>query len=431
MRHSPARLTAAGAAVVVLLVLLWVRWVDPRAWTLADVAVYVRGGRSLLDGTDLYAVTAGVLPFTYPPFAAVLFVPLALLGVTGGGVVVSLLSLVALLVLVTVSVARMGPSPGARASRSPALLLLTVAGLLLVAALTTEAVQRTLILGQVNLVLAALVVVDLLVLPRRWRGVLLGLAIAIKLTPAVFVGFLLLRREWAPLARVVGTFALTVAVGWVLAPAASTTFWSGGASGLGRFGDEAAGYGNQSVGAALDRFAPGVSDVVWLLLVAVVVALSAVATWRAQRRDDDLAAVTALAVGGLLVSPISWTHHWVWVVPVLAVLLARRWRAGLFVAFAVMYLPPMVLVAETGLDVGAAQPVVDATWTILGVVYLVALAGWPGSGVARGPGSGVARGRRQVEDRGTGQGGEVTRVDQDLAAADPAADHHLTRRDHC
>lgn len=415
--------------MVVLLVLLWVRWVDPRAWTLADVAVYVRGGRALLDGTDLYAVTAGVLPFTYPPFAAVVFVPLALLGVTGAGVVVSLLSLVALLVLVTVSVTRTGSAAGVPSSR-PSVLLLSAGVLLLVAALTTEAVQRTLILGQVNLVLAALVVVDLLVLPRRWRGVLLGLAIAIKLTPAVFLGFLLLRREWAALARVAGTVALTVAVGWVLAPAASATFWSGGASGLGRFGDEAAGYGNQSVGAALDRFVPGVSDAVWLLLVAVVVALSAVATWRALRRGEDLAAVTALAVGGLLVSPISWTHHWVWVVPVLAVLLVRRWWVGLGVAFAVMFLPPMVLVAETGLDVGAAQPLVDATWTILGVVYLVALAGSPGSGVARGPGSGVARRSRQVQDRGTGQRGEVTGVEQELAATDPAADHHLTRRDH-
>ncbi len=422
MRPTPARLTAVGAAAAVLLALLWVRWVDPRSWTLADVAVYVRGGRALLDGTDLYAVTAGVLPFTYPPFAAVLFVPLAPLGATGAGTVVSLLSVVALLVLVGVSVARMASSAGARTSSSHIVSLTAVGGLLLITALTTEAVQRTLILGQVNLVLAALVVVDLLVLPRRWRGVLLGVAIAVKLTPAVFLGYLLLRRDWAALARVAVTLAVTVVVGWVLAPSASATFWSGGAFDLGRFGDEAAGYGNQSVGAALDRFAPGVSDVVWLLLVAVVVVLTAVATWRTQRQRDDLAAVTALAVGGLLVSPISWTHHWVWVVPVMAVLLARRWWVGLFAAFAVMYLPPMVLVAEAGLDVGAAQPVVDATWTILGVVYLVALAGWPGSGVARD--------RRQVEDRRAGQGSEVSGVDEDLAAADPAADHHLTRRDH-
>ncbi|MEP6856108.1 MAG: glycosyltransferase 87 family protein [Pedococcus sp.] len=422
MRPPPARLTALGTAAAVLLVLLWVRWVDPRDWTLADVAVYIRGGRALLEGTDLYAVTAGVLPFTYPPFAAVLFVPLALLGGTGSGVVVSLLSLLALVVLVAVSVARRTPASDSARALAPRPELVAVGGLLFVAALTTEAVQRTLVLGQVNLVLAAVVAVDLLLLPRRWRGVLLGLAIAVKLTPAVFLGYLLLRREWAALARGSVTVAVTVAAGWVLAPSASATFWSGGASSLGRFGDEAAGYGNQSLGAALDRFAPGISDMVWLLLVVAVVALSAVATWRTQRRRDDLAAVTALAVGGLLVSPISWTHHWVWVVPVMAVLLARRWRVGLFVAFAVMYLPPMVLVAETGLDVGAAQPVVDATWTILGVVYLVALAGWPGSGVARGPG--------QVENRGAGQGGEVTGVDEHLAGADPTADHHLTRRDH-
>ena len=143
---------------------------------------------------------------------------------------------------------------------------------------------------------------------------------------------------------------------------------------------------------------------------------------RGETFRDQLGSALVVQLFGLLISPISWIHHWVWVVPVMAVLLARRWRVGLFVAFAVMYLPPMVLVAETGLDVGAAQPVVDATWTILGVVYLVALAGWPGSGVARGPG--------QVENRGAGQGGEVTGVDEHLAGADPTADHHLTRRDH-
>lgn len=413
MRLSRVRRAALLATAVLLLLLLWVRWVDPRTWTLADVAVYVRGGQAVLDGGDLYAVTSGVLPFTYPPIAAVLFVPLALVGTGAAGVVVSVLSLVALVVLVAVTVVRCD---------CPRSLLLGAGTVLLVAALTTEAVQRTLILGQVNLVLAALVVVDLLVLPRRWRGVLLGLAIAVKLTPAVFLGYLLLRREWAAMARVAATVAGTVVVGSVVAPAASATFWSGGASDLGRFGDEASGFGNQSLGAALDRLLPGVSDVVWLALVAVVVALTAVATRRSLHRSDDLAAVTALAVGGLLVSPISWTHHWVWVVPVMAVLAARRWYVGLLVTFAVMYLPPMVLVAQTGLDVGGWRPVVDATWTILGLVYLVALVLRPGSVLARGDG--------QVEDRRAGEAGQVTGVDEDLAPADPAADHDLARREH-
>lgn len=418
MRPSPVRVAAFAAGAVLLLGLLRVRWVDPSTWTLADVAVYVRGGHALLDGADLYAVRDQVLPFTYPPFAAILFVPLALLGTGGAGVVVSVLSLLALLVVVAVSVGVVGPGPRPRVSSPP----LLVGGLLLLAALTTEAVQRTLILGQVNLVLAALVAVDLLVVPRRWRGVLLGLAIAVKLTPAVFLGYLLLRREWAVLARVAATVVATIVVGFVVAPSASATFWSGGASDLGRFGDEAAGYGNQALGAALDRFAPGVPDVLWLVLVALVVVLAAAATWRTLGCHDHLAAVTALAVGGLLVSPISWTHHWVWVVPVMVVLLVRRWWLGLAVTFAVMYLPPMVLVAQAQLDVGAAQPVVDATWTILGIGYLAALARWPGSGLARRD--------REVEDRRAGEGRQVPGVEQDLAAADPTPDDHLARRDH-
>lgn len=372
MISSPlVRRSLAAAGAVLLVVLLWMRWVDPRGWTFADVAVYVRGGRAVLDGTNLYAVVDGVLPFTYTPFAGVAFVPLTLLGSGGAEPVISFLSFASLAALVVVSVRATGLGRTPRQAAG-------VAVVLFVAALTTEAVQRTLILGQVNLVLAALVVVDLFVVPPRWRGLLLGLAIAVKLTPAVFLGHLVLTRQWGAVVRTTLAVVVSAGVGAIVVPDGSAWFWSGGFFDLGRFGSGAMGYPNQSVRAALARGMAGADPGAWgVVAAAAVVALTVVAARRTSDRHAQLASVTAVAVGGLLVSPISWTHHWVWVVPIMAVLAVRRWWVALAVTFLVMYVAPMVFVSQLGLDLGAASPWVDATWTLLALAYLGALALMP------------------------------------------------------
>ena len=197
---------------------------------------------------------------------------------------------------------------------------------------------RNLLLGQVNLVLVALVVTDWLLLPRRYRGYLTGIAAGIKITPAAFVVIALLRRDWAVIARAVAGFLGSVAVGWVAAPEASRSFWGGGFIGLEKFGGAAVlGSDNQSLLGAWMRLTGTVvpSQVVQVTALAFGMSLGVAAAFvelRRARLDADVAAVAWVALGSLLGSPVSWSHHWVWLVVPLGVLFARR----RYLAFAFM-----------------------------------------------------------------------------------------------
>jgi alpha-1,2-mannosyltransferase len=246
---------------------------------------------------------------------------------------------------------------------------------LMVAALGLEPVQRTLVLGQINLILAMAVLVDVFVLPPRWKGVLIGIAAGIKLTPAFFALVFLLRRDWPSLTRSALCFVATAAAGALFLPAASRQYWSGGIVDLEKFGSYALLPSNQSLRAALVRMAVPNHDIVFVLAPATagVVVLSLFAAHRLLSRHEVLAAVTCLGAGSVLISPISWTHHWVWVVPVIVVLAQRRWYAALAVLVAVMFLPPM-----WASDATERLPVVHFLCTnaflVLGLLYLGAMA---------------------------------------------------------
>jgi alpha-1,2-mannosyltransferase len=181
-------------------------------------------------------------------------------------------------------------------------------------------VLQTIEFGQINLVLMALVALDCLVARPKWpRGVLIGIAAAIKLTPAAFVLFFLLRRDYRAAAIAAVSGVVATAVGFVASPAQSWAFWSdpaGGVSGSPFFT-------NQTFEAVLVR--AGVDGMtrtaIWLLLSAGLLALAAPAI---RRAPAPLALVTLAAVA-LLVSPTSWSHHWVWVAPALLVAAATAW----------------------------------------------------------------------------------------------------------
>ncbi|GAB3886562.1 glycosyltransferase 87 family protein [Terrabacter terrigena] len=305
-------------AIVVTAMFGWVQWrtVDTGIWV--DLDVYVMGARTLLDGGDLYAVASGVdLRFTYSPFAAAVFVPLALLPVGAARFVLTAASAAALAIVITVVARRLELRPASIAW-------------LVVATAALEPIMRNLLLGQVNLILMAMVVIDLLVLPTRRRGFLIGIAAGIKLTPAVFVVYFLLKRDWASLVRTGIGFAASVAVGWLVAPAASASFWGGGFLGLSKFGSDAVvGTDNQSLLAAALRLLgrPELPLVAQAALALAGVALGAAAARHSLRQRGpgaEVSAVVWIAFGGLLGSPVSWSHHWVWVIVVLAVFAARR-----------------------------------------------------------------------------------------------------------
>lgn len=295
---------AIGAAVPALLghAVMLVLWPDAHT-LLIDLEVYRAGGRFLLDGLPLYA--GGVvldLPFVYPPIAAVLFAPL------------SLLPLPVLKVAWTaLGVALLGHLAW-RTTRS-------TAAVVLVTALATwlDPVRTTLYLGQINIVLLALVLLDLLGRrDSRWRGVGIGLAAAIKLTPLLFVAYLLVRRRFRAAATAMATFTAASLAGFALAPADSVTYWLHGTFAAADRISPVDSSANHSLNGLLTRLLG--PNPLYVIGAAVLV----VATLWLARRGDELLAASLVGLCSAAAAPFAWSHHWVWVVPLLVALVARR-----------------------------------------------------------------------------------------------------------
>ncbi|MCS7482903.1 glycosyltransferase 87 family protein [Umezawaea endophytica] len=292
---------------------------------LLDLDVYRTGARAWLDGGDLYAdlpVLAGfTMPFTYPPFAAAVLAPLAMPPLWVAGTLLTVVSVVAMAgstLLVTRAL-------GALRQYSS---LLTVAAVPFV--LVFEPVRSTLAAGQINAVLLLLVVVDCLALPQsRYRGALVGVAAAVKLTPAAFILFFLLKRDRRAALNVVVSFAVCSGVGFLCAPVDSWRFWTEVLYQTKRVGGPMF-TANQSITGVLARF-----DVphtgLWLGLGALAVGLAVVGIRKALAEGQTALALALTALVPLLCSPISWSHHWVWAVP-LVLALGRRTRPSLVLA---------------------------------------------------------------------------------------------------
>jgi alpha-1,2-mannosyltransferase len=311
--------------------LIWLRWGGIRKGIWVDLDVYIRGAAAMVRHEQLYSVSVHGLPFTYPPFAAFLYVPLEMLGVVGARWVLTLASLGCYVVVIVVCARRLRMN-------------LAVAGLVGLVGLTFEPFVRTILLGQINLVLLALVVVDCLVVPVRYRGMLIGLAMGIKILPGAFILFLILKRQWAAVARAVGAFALTVGVGAVFAPHDSWLFWRGGFVNMSHWGTEAIiGGDNQSLSAVYMRLSHDISppSILMLLLFTGALTLGVVAAKRQIDSGNDVNGLVCIGFASLLASPISWTHHWVWAVLALLVLVQSRRRAAAAAIAAVFVIAPM------------------------------------------------------------------------------------------
>ena len=279
-----------------------------------DTIVYRHGGDVVLHGQPLYefALFDVGLPFTYPPFAALVFTPLALVSVPSA---VTLLQVInASLVYATVI-----SSWRALGYRSARMYLVSIP--MAVAFTWLEPVRMTIWLGQINLLLLVLVLLDL---SRgdgsRLRGVGVGIAAGLKLTPAFFLLYLMSIRQWRAAVTAGATFAVTVAAGFLVVPSDSWKFWTTTMVDSERIGALAS-PANQSIHGALARLWPGHTPpfVVWLLIAAAVAAL---ALWTAARAHKAGKTLLALVICGLatpMVSPFAWGHHWVWCIPLAVV----------------------------------------------------------------------------------------------------------------
>ncbi|MBO1419536.1 glycosyltransferase 87 family protein [Streptomyces sp. FH025] len=314
-------MAASCAAVVSLAAFVVVRHLHGA--NMVDMLVYQAEGQAVVDGQDLYAMRlpGWDLPATYPPFAAMLFVPSTWFGEAGLRVLVMLLNYALLALAVHLSLKLAGwPT---RRHRPAAVILAT--GL----AVWLEPVYTTFQYGQVNLGILCLVLWDLTRSDRnRFKGVGIGLATAIKITPGLFAVYLFLTGRVRAALVSAGTFLAAGLIGWIVLPDASYGFWTNYLWDPSRVGVTVL-VDNQSLRGAVCRLLdvndPGTVGLIATALVGTLglgVAVLAGRSARVLRRADAWGAV-ATAFTALLVSPISWTHHWVWCVPLIALLVAE------------------------------------------------------------------------------------------------------------
>jgi alpha-1,2-mannosyltransferase len=327
-----------GPAAVLLLVVAAAVWAGARG-DFTDLFVYQHAGDRMLDGLSVYGSRDPVmdLPFTYPPFAAVAMVPLAVLPTWLAASVLAGASVGALAAaVVVVRRALDRPAPG------------WLVALAVAAAVALEPVWQNLTFGQLNVFLMLAVLVDLVGHrageERRWSGVLVGVAAGLKLTPLVFVVLLVLVGRRTAAGRALLAFAVTVAVGFAAMPAQAGEYWTDGLVDGSRVGPPALAH-NQSVYGALARLlGHEPSTLLWMAVAGPLALAVVVVAARWWRRGDRVLGTCLGAVAMLLASPISWSHHWVWAVPVALVLWERsRWAAsawtGVFVARPIIWPP--------------------------------------------------------------------------------------------
>lgn len=340
-----------------------------------DLDVYRMAAQAWRDGRPLYGddwfhtqIDGTVLPFTYPPIAAVLFSPLtwvplgaATVALTVGSTLLLVLSLA--IVLSGLGV-RVGPAHGGGPLwwRRGVLAVAIVAAAI---AFDAEPIWANFDFGQVNVVLMTLVIADCV--PRRtwWpRGALLGVAVALKLTPAVFLLYLLLRRDMRAVLTTVASFLAATLVGFALATSDSWQYWTHTVRNTDRIGGATLNT-NQNLAGALARLSLSEQQrsVLWLVGSLLVLAL---AVWAARRalgspsEGEPILALICVALFGLVVSPVSWSHHWVWMLPTVVVIgvLGYRHRAVLLgtlsaLGVALMLRSPIELLPENH-EAGAA-----------------------------------------------------------------------------
>ncbi|MGS0688453.1 mannosyltransferase [Nakamurella sp. GG22] len=342
---------------------------DP--FLMVDLAVYVDGARHLADGTlyDFFSEPLH-LPFTYPPFSAIIFTPMTWLPWTVLRVLWQLASFGAMAVMAYCTLRLLGRAgPGApRPLEHVRGIVVTITAL----GLWLEPVRTTFNYGQINLFLCALLLAGA-VAGKEWlAGASVGLAAGIKLTPAITGLYYLLQKRWSAVVWSVVFFALTVAAGAALLPDETWRFFTKLIFDPARTGPVWSAI-NQSLRGAIARAAGEDLTSVWLVAAAAAAVFGVWTTWVCLRAGDRAAALLAVQFTGLLLSPISWSHHWVWVLPFLLwCLFGPRQRVPAVRVMAIAWLVATcsyvvsILIAQQYIDQPASRPLWQSG---LGVIY--------------------------------------------------------------
>src|SRR5215467_14363712 len=341
---APRRwLLPAGLGAFALALGLYVIYtvIHPKSFTMdpVDLSVYRSGGLIVRHVRPLYDPHLAAplydwigygklhLPFTYTPFAAIAFavisfVPWSLLQQLSVAV-----DILALLIALWLTLGGLGYR------KDKTRLAVTLLGA--AAVFWTEPILRTMYLGQVNLVLMALIIWDLCqpdtARSRWWKGFGTGVAAGIKLVPLIFIPYLLLARKFRQAAMACAGFAFTVLLGFVVLPRDSAKWWFDGLFVQGGRTGFTGWAGNQSLDGLITRLAGSVNAAkpAWIAVAVLVAAIGVTGAALLDRKGYPVPALLMAALTGLLVSPISWDHHWVWIAPralTAAHYAVRAWR---------------------------------------------------------------------------------------------------------
>lgn len=363
-----------------------------------DAAVYREGALALVNGESLYAQPFDMgdisLPFIYPPIGAILFAPWGYFDFItvelAGNLVVIGSSLLLLLCLYLVT--------NAVLSGLDKLLAFTIAAISWPIALFAEPVFLNADLGQINILIMALVVMDLLPIKRRIpRGVLIGLAAAIKITPLAMLLYFLVKKDFRGIINAVISLLAFTAIGAVLAWENTKEFFSSTLLNLSAEGDSGVDttfQSNSSIQAMLYRWwtskadaeASSLPTILWIVLSLIAVAAVAYLMHQLFSRGLHVEAVMVNAMLMLLISPISWSHHWVWL-PLWAVVFFVRYRqhrshpkfllwSGVILSVMLLMLPPKWWFGRDGVNVFELnfwEKLLISDWTWLSIGLMITL----------------------------------------------------------
>jgi alpha-1,2-mannosyltransferase len=283
-----------------------------------DLRVYRDSVAVWRSGHDPYlaTVSASRLSFTYPPFALLALSPLTWASFPATQCVLWAADTVS----ATVSVVLVLRDRGFAVDRR---LWCGALSWSCMSIIILEPARSAANYGQIEFVLMLIVVADLLAIPPRYRGIATGVAAAVKLTPMVFVVVFLARRDLRSALRALVSFAACTAGCWLLWPGLPRVYWDRVVTNPARVG-RVSYAGNQSWYAILHRPPFAGSAAAWLLLSLATLGISGFVALRCARANHRAAAVICVALTGLLISPISWTHHWVWVLLIPPLIAGRR-----------------------------------------------------------------------------------------------------------
>jgi alpha-1,2-mannosyltransferase len=346
-----ARALTAAAALLLLAFVIFVGALSQ--WTavgldLGDFRSYIAAGDAAAHNRTLYEPGSAALPtiggtFKYPPFAAILFMGLSYVPFPMLRSAVLLTDLIAVLGVVWLSLGMLGYR------RDSGRLAATMA--LGALSLGLQPVAWGMIWGQINLLLMLLVVADL-ALPgsSRWKGVGIGLATGLKLLPGLFIVYLALTGRRRAAARSAAALVATIGLGFLVMPTQARYFWTHYLRSPDLMARNAYNAENQSLRGEMARLLHNgmIPTAQWLPVGLLVGCAATAVAVGASRRGQELAGLTVCGTATVLVSPISWSHYWVWFIPLLVLgahlALSRRsgrGAAGLAVAYAAMFAWPV------------------------------------------------------------------------------------------